>query len=289
MAARRPAGPGRRLLVWYLLLALLSSTVLRVAAALLTGGAETAAGLVLLYAAGLAPLVFAVAFLFLYHDREYRRRYWRRLLDPRGNGYMLVLALLIPAAVTVFSVGLTSAFGGPCLRCALGEAPAGLSLAGLVVFSLFFGPVPEEMAWRGYAMPGVLEQMPGPGSASLAFGLYWAVWHVPLFFVPGTHQYDLGLGTLEGALFFTSIVATSFLYTWILTRGAGSTMACIFFHWSVNLSGELLQPAPAADTVRTAIWVLLAALLWWTWRREDRSASGGQRQPGSVAGSFQEP
>ncbi|MBN1320129.1 MAG: hypothetical protein JXA87_04720, partial [Thermoleophilia bacterium] len=136
----------RRVIVCYLAAALGLTALLWVIAVVLPGGRESTAGLGLHYAGGLAPLAAALAFLYLWHDRRYRAVYWRRLVDPRGAGYMLVLALLIPAAVTVFSVGVASLFGGDCLRCAVSGAPRGLALVGLMAFSLVFGPIPEEMA-----------------------------------------------------------------------------------------------------------------------------------------------
>lgn len=62
----------------------------------------------------------------------------------------------------------------------------------------------------------------------------------------------------------------------------------MFFQRRVGLSGGSLQPAPVADAIRTAIWVVLAALLWWSWRREERSAGRGQRPGRPVVGPFQE-
>ncbi len=254
------------MVVCYLAVVLGLSALLWVGAALVPGGRETAVGAGLQYAGGLVPLVVAMGFLFLRHDRRYRSDYWCRLLDPRGVGRMLALALVIPVAVTVFSVGVAPLFGGDGLRRAASSAPQGLSLVGLIAYSLIFGPIPEEMAWRGYALPLILGEVRSYILASGLFGLYWAVWHVPLFFIPGTYQYELGLMSSHGAMFFISLLATAFLYTWVLVRGRGSIMACIFLHWSVNFSGELLQPGLPAEILRTTIWVLIAAVLCWSWR-----------------------
>lgn len=197
-----------------------------------------------------------------------RGDYGGRLVDPRRAGWMLPLALLIPAAVNLFAVGLGSVAGEPTLRCLLADAPRGASLLALAGATLVFGPVPEEMAWRGYAMPLLLSRVRSLATASAVFGLYWAVWHVPLFLIPGTYQHRLGLLSGPAALFLVSVVATAFLYTWILTRTRGSILACILFHWSVNLSGQLLEPRLVADTVRTVLWVVLALVLVAAWRRE---------------------
>jgi uncharacterized protein len=58
------------------------------------------------------------------------------------------------------------------------------SLAVYNYSTLLGGPLGEEPGWRGYALPR-LEQALGPVRASLVVGLFWAGWHLPLFFYPG--------------------------------------------------------------------------------------------------------
>lgn len=60
------------------------------------------------------------------------------------------------------------------------------------VFTLVFGPLPEEMAWRGYALDGLQIQWKAL-TASIALGAAWTVWHLPLFFIEGSYQHGLGL------------------------------------------------------------------------------------------------
>ena len=59
-----------------------------------------------------------------------------------------------------------------------------MSLAVYNYSTLLGGPLGEEPGWRGYALPR-LEQALGPVRASLVLGLFWAGWHLPLFFYPG--------------------------------------------------------------------------------------------------------
>lgn len=74
----------------------------------------------------------------------------------------------------------------------LAVGTAGLSLGALVGLMVLapigvtmpFGPVPEELRWRGYALPRLLQGY-RPIVASVILGFSWTLWYVPAFFVPG--------------------------------------------------------------------------------------------------------
>ena len=57
---------------------------------------------------------------------------------------------------------------------------------------LFVLVVGEELGWRGYALPLLLEKRSAV-TASLILGVLWGLWHLPTFLVPGTPQYGLPL------------------------------------------------------------------------------------------------
>ena len=45
----------------------------------------------------------------------------------------------------------------------------------------------EEIGWQGFLQPSLEKILPFP-LATVATGLIWAVWHLPLFFMPGSSQ-----------------------------------------------------------------------------------------------------
>ena len=52
---------------------------------------------------------------------------------------------------------------------------------------IFLGGGQEELGWRGYILDRLEERL-GPWLGNLVLAVIWAVWHVPLIFIPGTSQ-----------------------------------------------------------------------------------------------------
>src|SRR3546814_5546144 len=55
------------------------------------------------------------------------------------------------------------------------------------------GALGEELGWRGFALPRLLELMDAR-RASLLLGLVWAVWHLPAFFLSTLSQSQVNFG-----------------------------------------------------------------------------------------------
>jgi uncharacterized protein len=112
---------------------------------------------------------------------------------------------------------------------------------------LFVAVVGEELGWRGYALPRLLEKFP-PLMASLILGVLWGLWHIPTFLVPGTPQYGLPLSA-----FVLLTIEYSILMTWVFLHTAGSVLIATVFHGAINLSqGILLAGVDGA----TRYWLL---------------------------------
>jgi hypothetical protein len=62
---------------------------------------------------------------------------------------------------------------------------------------------------------------------------------LPLFFIQGSYQYGLGLGTAQFWLYMIDKVPQSILMTWICNNNQQSTLSAILLHFMVNLIGEL--------------------------------------------------
>jgi len=107
---------------------------------------------------------------------------------------------------------------------------------------LFVFVVGEELGWRGYALPQLLQKR-SLLTASLILGVLWGLWHVPTFLVPGTPQYGLPL-----TAFVLLTVEYSILMTWVFVHTFGSVLIATLFHGAINLSQGLLLGGVAGAT-----------------------------------------
>ncbi len=226
---------------------------------------------------GLGPLLIAVGMMARFHDGEGLKAFLARSLQGRGVPLIiLALSLLLQPLLALLSLITARVLSGtfPTLDAPAAWSSQPLSLLGLVVLTFFFGPLPEELGWRGYALPR-LQFKWGPLLSSLVLGLVWNLWHLPLFFIPGTYQAELGFASLRFWIYSLNLMSQSILMTALMNASGGATLTAILFHYMTNLSGEFLA-APLQVELIWAGWTLILALgvsLRWIWRRKGNSPS----------------
>jgi len=196
--------------------------------------------------------------------RQLLRRYmlWRvgifwYLVVLLGVPIMLLLPYLIqPGAFTAFRL-------------------PGLSywLSYLIVYVstlVFGGPLVEEGGWRGFALPR-LEQHSGPLVGTMVLGVLWGLWHLPLFlFTPGYNGAGTGFIGILGpfVVFVISVVAMSYVFTWVFNNTRGSLLLAILLHASINTASLMvfylfpsLTGGPQLEWELTLVWVVVAVLI----------------------------
>ncbi|EMA05054.1 hypothetical protein SAMN05443574_1153 [Haloarcula vallismortis] len=139
----------------------------------------------------------------------------------------VLIALLFPP-VLVGSALVVAVATGTTPTFPWADQPFVLPIA-FVWILLLGGPVQEEFGWRGYLLDPLQEQLT-PLGGGLAVGLVWAVWHLPLFYIPSeTIYYDnpfLG--------FAVAITLLSVLMTWVYNSTNGSLLPVVLMHTSWN-------------------------------------------------------
>lgn len=92
-----------------------------------------------------------------------------------------------------------------------------------VLFQVLFIGIGEEVGWRGWLLPRLLERF-HRGIATVLVGLIWAVWHLPVLFGPPGNS----------VIFVIGLIALSFLFTRIWNFARGSLFVMAVAHASLN-------------------------------------------------------
>lgn len=189
---------------------------------------------------GFGPMVGAVAVRRL--RGEPVKAWLRDLLRVRVAPRWYLLAVAIPLAFSVVHAAYLAAAGATLSPSLVAERLPGY--LGSLVFVFFLGGGQEEFGWRGFMLPR-LQAAHGAAAASLAIGVAWALWHLPLFALPGAIYADRP---------FTSYVAVplvlAFVYTWLYNRADRALPVVMLLHAGTNSAGTLVPvPADALTTV----------------------------------------
>lgn len=108
----------------------------------------------------------------------------------------------------------------------------------------------EEAGWSYILQPN-LDRKYGYIQSSLFFGAIWTLWHIPLFFIPGTNHGD---GLINFWMFTVQLVAFRFLYGAIYKiSGKGRVFMCVLFHTMFNAA------SPLFGTMMMTWWGTIAA------------------------------
>ena len=217
--------------------------------------------------------------------RDGLRDLGRRLVRPgRASGGWWAVVLFLYPAIKLAAGGLAVLLGAADTPFRLAEAaervvrPVDLTL--YLGFVLLLGPLPEEIGWRGYLLDRLQLRFSALG-ASLLLGAAWFAWHGPLFFVTG--YYARAGGAPDSLQFGVMILLGAVLYTWIYNHTGRSVLAAILFHFSGNVSGELLDAPDAVYTYEAYLTAVLVVVVLWRWGAETlRGASVDEERESSL-------
>lgn len=181
----------------------------------------------------------AALFLSWHQDgRDGVRTLLKRLFVWRVQIVWYLFALLAPTLLFLIAL-LASRLAG--------FSPGPIFLQNVVVMvvsaiaiTLPFGPIPEEIGWRGFALPRLLHRH-GPIRASLLLGFFWTLWHVPAFFVPGVAiPSEFSVTPLTILLFLLNNTTLCLIFTGLYLRTRGSVLLAILLHAGSNASSNII-------------------------------------------------
>lgn len=168
----------------------------------------------------------------------------------------LILPLLMMSGAIAVAVALLGA-PAPHLTASL----LGVLLLEFVRILFLGGPLGEELGWRGFALSR-LQQRHTALTSSILVGVVWGLWHIPLYFVPGTGQHEILRSGTNPAFAIVGFVGWTIglcvLFTWLFNQSRGSLLVVILFHTAVNLAAFLPAAVGSAGPAS-----LLNVLLTW--------------------------
>jgi uncharacterized protein len=123
----------------------------------------------------------------------------------------------------------------------------------VIVAILFSFPnaLGEELGWRGFALPRLQAKHTALG-ASILLGLFWTVWHIPMWVANG----KVGLDLLRSGI---NIISSAILFTLVFNNTGGSVLIAWLFHASMTINQYLLPTPPTIidDLLRWGVAILI--------------------------------
>lgn len=205
----------------------------------------------------LGPALAAVAVTAATERRRGLRRLAEGLVRVRVPARWYAVAVG-PLLVAVALVAARSVGGAPWPETAEWTEIEGLPDAGVVgtaILLLVLNGVGEELGWRGYAVEHLRG---GPVRAGLVVAGPWALWHVPVFFLP------TGLAGMSPALaagWLVGLVAGSIVLAWMYRGSGGSTAVAVLFHTFLNLATATAATAAVAAGASVAVIIGAVAIV----------------------------
>jgi len=212
----------------------------------------------LFYLAVYAPSVAATVLTAKYDGLPGLRVLFGRLLPSRLALRWCLIVLVAFPVVGLLAGRAAWLLGGPDVCIPHWPHFYGALVPALVIDP---GPFGEELGWRGFALPRLLQRW-SPLTASVVLGVIWGLWHLPAFFIVGLPQRRL---TVPAMLLAT--VSVSVIDTWVFLRSRGNLLPPILVHLMTNHCFKLLGVSFGVSVVAGASGAFLILLGEWTLER----------------------
>lgn len=193
---------------------------------------------------GVGPMLAAFIVLRFMRGEGAYKELFGPLLRWRVGVVWYIVALLGYPAIWLASIALSG-------QMETELETVGPLLALLPVFSIsVLAAIPEEVAWRGFALPRLQARYSALVSA-LIVGALWGLWHLPLLFNAGNT-----MSTYPLLPFLLAVVARSVVYVWLYNNTGGSVLIVTIFHAASNTVGTFV-PLEALVTGVLAVAIVV--------------------------------
>ena len=214
---------------------------------------------------GFTPSLVGLLLTWLQEGKEGLKRMGRRVIQFNLGLRWYLAEIGIVLLIGLGEIILDTLITGQAFNFSLFIQQAGSFLPLIII-----GPLSEELGWRGYAQER-MQKAWSPALSGAILGVAWAFWHLPLFFMIGTSQHELGLPFLP---FIVMLSALSVIYAWFLNNTRGSIWSAILFHWLYTYIAQVISSGYAQTAqlnwLRCIPYLAAAGLVLVLWRSAPR-------------------
>ena len=210
-------------------------------------------GFISLLLGSFGPAVGAIISLYTIDGKDAVKKYLKSFFSL-NFGLKVWLSIFLVLGLAGFIAWILPEF--------FGEDRLPSYLPGVYIFPLyllimiFFGGGQEEIGWRGYISP-YLEKRFGLILGALILGIIWAIWHIPLWFLPGASQSYMNF---FGFTLLT--IGYSYFFSWIIEASGHRPMSGLIAHGTANAFAALLPFLVMAHNSRqTRFWIYPVIIL----------------------------
>jgi len=130
-----------------------------------------------------------------------------------------------------------------------------------VWFMLVVAPILEELGWHTYGTDCLRNRM-NLFKASLLFGLFWGIWHMPLAGIRDYYQSNIvETSWIYGVNFLVSIVPFVLLMNWLYYKAGRNIMLVTVFHITAGFFNEIFATHPDSKIIQTLLLLVLTAFI----------------------------
>jgi membrane protease YdiL (CAAX protease family) len=214
------------------------------------------------------PFFSAFTLCFLSGGTRATLQFAKRALRFRIPVGILLLALLLFPGLAALAIYLHMLNGGATLMPLLSMSQIPLTF--LIMFFIG-GAFQEEFGWA-FAIDHMQRNWDALPAAIL-LGIIWAIWHLPLFFIPGLTQTYMPFWS-----FLLTTTCFRILFVWAYDATNHSILTPLLFHTSLNFTLNLFPLIDRHDGAVQKDWLYfcllsgIAALpvIWYLWRGKGR-------------------
>lgn len=210
-----------------------------------------------------SPAVISTIMILTSKDSLLKGDFKRKCVAIRKlNPLNLIIVILLFAVAVSVSILLSVCFGQSLNQFAFTED---FSFTGIGIVSAFFtlllASTVEELGWHNYGVDSIAQYCTW-FKATVIFGVAWALWHLPLFWIPGTYQCGLRETNIWFMVnFIVSVIPLAFITTWVYIKNNRSILACVILHIFINFMQEKIAMTAVTKCVETFVIAIVAVII----------------------------